>query len=163
EAAVALAKARHSVCPYDAVLFLGLPPRSTIDGVPTFVWPECGPRTELDAVRGLSEPIVRVSGRGAYLKLRLYYEVKDRLVWRWALRDHVILASWLGRQQALAFGVPSERVCVVPYPIDLRRFRAGEIPSGATRRVLCVGRLDPRKRVDLLVDAVAILARRRNN
>lgn len=163
ETAIALARARHSVCPYDAVLFLGMPPRSTIDGVPTFVWPECGPRTELDAVRKLSKPIARVSGHAAYLKLRLYYEVKDRLVWGWARRHHLIVASWLGRQQALAFGVPSERICVAPYPIDLQRFTVGEIPSGATRRVLCVGRLDPRKRIDLLVDAVAILARRRND
>jgi glycosyltransferase involved in cell wall biosynthesis len=163
ETAVALARARHSVCPYDAMLFLGMPPHSTIDGVPTFVWPECGPQTELDAVRGMSKPIARVSGRVAYLKLRVYYEVKDKLVWGWARRHHLILASWLGRQQAIAFGVPAERVCVVPYPIDLQRFTMGEIPSGATRHVLCVGRLDPRKRIDLLVDAVAILARRRND
>jgi GT2 family glycosyltransferase len=151
------------VCPYDAVLFLGMPPRSTIDGVPTFVWPECGPQTELDAVRGLSAPVARVSGRAAYLKLRLYYEVKDRLVWGWARCHHLIVASWLGRQQAIAFGVPAERICVAPYPIDLRRFTVGEIPRGPTRHVLCVGRLDPRKRIDLLVDAVAILARRRND
>jgi glycosyltransferase involved in cell wall biosynthesis/GT2 family glycosyltransferase len=163
ETAIALATARHSICPYDAMLFLGVPPRSTIDGVPTFVWPECGPQTELDAVRGLSKPIARVSGRAAYLKLRLYYELKDRLVWAWARRHHLIVASWLGRQQAIAFGVPAERICVAPYPIDLERFTAGEIPAGSTRRVLCIGRLDPRKRIDLLVDAVAILARRRND
>jgi glycosyltransferase involved in cell wall biosynthesis len=161
ETAIAAAKARHSLCSYDAMLFLGMPPRSTIDGVPTFVWPECGPKTELDAVRGLSNPIARVSGRTSYLKLRLYYEVKDRLVWDWARRNHLIVASWLGRQQAIAYGVPAERVCVAPYPIDLERFTPGEIPSIATRRVLCVGRLDPRKRIDLLVDAVAILVRRR--
>jgi glycosyltransferase involved in cell wall biosynthesis len=163
ETAIAAARARHTVCPYDAMLFLGMPPRSTIDGVPTFVWPECGPQTELDAVRGLSKPIARVSGRTAYLKLRLYYEVKDRLVWAWVRRDHLIVASWLGRKQAIAFGVPAERICVVPYPVDLQRFTMGDIPSGATRRVLCVGRLDPRKRIDLLVDAVALLVRQRND
>jgi glycosyltransferase involved in cell wall biosynthesis len=163
EIAIAAATARHAVCCYDAMLFLGMPPRSTIDGVPTFVWPECGPQTELDAVRGLSKPITRVSGRAAYLKLRLYYEVKDNLVWDWSRRHHLIVASWLGRQQAIAYGVPAERICVVPYPIDLHRFTLGDIPRGPTRRVLCVGRLDPRKRVDLLVDAVAILARRRHD
>jgi type III pantothenate kinase len=145
------------------MLFLGMPPRSTVAGVPTFVWPECGPRTELDAVRGLSKPITRVSGRAAYVKLRLYYEVKDRLVWDWARRHHLIVASWLGRRQAVAFGVPAERISVVPYPIDLQRFTEGEIPSGGTRRVLCVGRLDPRKRIDLLTGAVGILARRRGD
>ena len=163
EVAIAAATVRHAVRPYDAVLFLGMPPRSTIDGVPTFVWPECGPQTELDAVRRLSKPITRVSSRAAYLKLRLYYEVKDNLVWNWARHHHLIVASWLGRHQAIAYGVPTERICVVPYPIDLQRFTLGEIPTGPTRRVLCVGRLDPRKRVDLLVDAVAILARRRDD
>ena len=163
ESAIARARARHSVCPYDALLFLGMPPRSTIEGVPTFVWPECGPQTELDAVRRMSRPITRVSGRAAYWKLRTYYEVKDRLVWGWTRRNHLILASWLGRRQAMAFGVPAERIRVVPYPIDLERFTMRDTPSGAPRQVLCVGRLDPRKRIDLLVDAVAILARRRDD
>jgi glycosyltransferase involved in cell wall biosynthesis len=158
-----LAQSRHLERPYDAVLFLGTPPGSTIAGVPTIVWPQSAPQNELFAVRGISEAVVRVSGLPAYLKLRAFYEVKDRVVWRWAHHHHLILASRAARDAAIAFGAPPERVCVAPYPIDLERFAPARTPSDPVRRILCVGRLDPRKRIDLLVDAVALLASRRSD
>jgi glycosyltransferase involved in cell wall biosynthesis len=163
ELGVLIARSRHSALPYDAVLFLGTPPGSTIDGIPTIVWPQSSPQNELLAIRNMSSSIKRISGRSAYLKLRLYYEVKDRLAWRWARRHYLVLASRAARDEAVAFGVPVDRVCVTPYAVDLARFVPGETPSAPLRRVLCIGRLDPRKRVDLLVDAVAVLATRRDD
>ena len=117
-----VARSRHAARPYDAVLFLGTPPGSTIDGIPTVVWPQGAPQNELDAVRGLAKPIVRVSGRGAYLKVRLYYEVKDRLVWGWARHHRLVLASNAARRKAIRFGVDEDRICVAPYPVDRHRF-----------------------------------------
>jgi glycosyltransferase involved in cell wall biosynthesis len=160
---IIVARSHHADRPYDAMLFLGTTPRQTLDHVPTIVWAQCSPRNELRAVRGLAGPVRRISGIGAYLKLRLYYEVKDHLVWGWARRHHLVLASRRAMDEAVEFGVPSGRVCVAPYAIDLDRFAPCSIPTGMTRRVLCIGRLDPRKRIDLLVDAVALLARRRND
>lgn len=162
--AMLAADARHSDDPYDALLFLGIAPgRLTIAGIPTVVWPQGAPQNELTAVRGLAEPVSRVASRSTYLKMRLYYEIKDRLVWRWARRHRLILGSNIARQRAIAYGVPADRVCVAPYPVDLTRFTQHAIPRGAVRNVLCFGRLDPRKRVDLLVDAVGILAQRRDD
>jgi glycosyltransferase involved in cell wall biosynthesis len=158
-----VARSRHAVRPYDAMLFLGLAPRDTLHNVPTLVWGQSAPQNELHAVRGLAGPVRRVSGRAAYLKLRLYYEAKDHLVWGWAREHHLVLASAQARVAALRFGVPAARVCVSPYAIDLDRFAPGPMPTGAKRRVLCIGRLDPRKRVDLLVDAVDLLSQRRDD
>jgi glycosyltransferase involved in cell wall biosynthesis len=163
EHAMIVARSRHAVRPYDAVLFLGTPPGSTIDGIPTVVWPQGAPQNELDAIRGLAGPVKRVSGRSAYLKVRLYYEIKDRLVWGWTRRHRLVLASNAARLKAIDFGVAEDRVCVAPYPVDLTRFKPHSIPSGPVQRVLCFGRLDPRKRLDLLVDAVAILADKRED
>lgn len=160
---VIVARSRHAERPYDAMLFLGVTPRETLEDVPTIAWAQCAPQNELRAVRGLAGPVRRVSGLVAYLKLRLYYEVKDHLVWGWARRHHLVLASHRARDEAVRFGVPEERVCVTPCAVDLDQFTPASIPSGATRRVVCIGRLDPRKRIDLLVDAVTLLARRRND
>jgi len=157
------ARSRHALEPYDAILFLGRPPQATIAEIPTVVWPQGAPQNELEAIRGLAKPITRVAGRSAYLQARLYYEVKDRFVWRWARRHRLVLASNAARRQAVRFGVAPERVCVAPYPVDLARFTPGSIPDGPVRQILCIGRLDPRKRVDLLVDAVAILASKRDD
>jgi glycosyltransferase involved in cell wall biosynthesis len=158
-----VARSRHLVQSYDATLVLGTPPATNIAGVPTIVWPQSAPQNELLAVRGLSGPITRVSGLPAYLKLRAYYEVKDRVAWGWAHHHHLILASQAARQEAIAFGVSPERVCVVPYPVDLERFAPAAAPRATVRRLLCIGRLDPRKRIDLLVDAVALLAASRRD
>lgn len=157
------ARARHAVQNYDASLFLGIPPGSTIEGIATVVWPQGAPQNELHAVRSLAKPISRVSGGTDYLKVRLYYEIKDHLVWGWARRHHLVLASEFARREAIRFGIAPDRVCVAPYPLDLDRFSPAPIPTGPLRRVLCVGRLDPRKRVDLLVDAIALLGERRND
>lgn len=161
--ALALVRIRHEVAPYDALVFLGVAPRRRLDWIPTVVWPQCAPQNELLAVRGLSQAITRISGRRAYLKLRMYYEVRDRVAWSWTRRHHLILASEVSRRDAIDFGVRADRICVTPYPVDLARFTPEEIPDFQLRRILCVGRLDPRKRVDLLVDAVRLLARRRND
>jgi glycosyltransferase involved in cell wall biosynthesis len=161
--AMAATLTRHAERPYNAMLFLGTVPRATLPGVPGVVWAQCAPQNELRAVRGLLAPVRRVSGIGAYLRVRLYYEVKDHLVWGWARRHHLVLASRRAAEDAVRFGVAVERICVAPYAIDLDRFAPRSIPTGAQRRVLCVGRLDPRKRIDLLVDAVALLAQRRND
>ncbi|MDH4177163.1 MAG: glycosyltransferase family 4 protein [Thermoleophilia bacterium] len=54
-----------------------------------------------------------------------------------------------------AFGVPSERLRVIPCGIDLARFSPGCSPD--PRLVLAVARLNPVKRLDVLLDACAIL------
>jgi len=58
-----------------------------------------------------------------------------------------------------ALGVPSSRIAIAPCGVDLAHFAAeGDTePKGARHRVLSVGRLVPRKGVDLVVRALATL------
>ena len=75
----------------------------------------------------------------------------------------VIAVTDAERRQLEAFGVPADRIRVVPNPVDLDehaapiargRFRAAH-RLGASRVVLFLGKLTPRKRVDVLIDAFA--------
>ena len=79
----------------------------------------------------------------------------------------VIAVSDTERRQLLALGVPSSRIEIVPNPIDLSEFeppiQRGQfrrrLRLGARRVVLFLGKLTPRKRVDVLVEAMAMLPR----
>lgn len=75
----------------------------------------------------------------------------------------VIAVTDAERRQLEAFGVPRDRIRVVPNPVDLEeheapvargRFRAAH-GLGSAPVVLFLGKLTPRKRVDVLVDAMA--------
>jgi glycosyltransferase involved in cell wall biosynthesis len=89
---------------------------------------------------------------------------------RWERRnteraDRVIVPSHYSASiAATLYGVPAARIAVVPEPIDLaewrRRFAA--VPPGVApaRRVLSVARLYPRKRMQDLLEAAALLRAR---
>jgi glycosyltransferase involved in cell wall biosynthesis len=79
----------------------------------------------------------------------------------------VLAVSEAERRQLLGLGVPHARIVVVPNPVDLREFEDVP-PSGRFRArlglgpgpiVLYLGKLTPRKRLDVLVDAFASLRR----
>ncbi|MBM3221432.1 MAG: glycosyltransferase family 4 protein [Candidatus Rokubacteria bacterium] len=89
---------------------------------------------------------------------------------RWERRnteraDRVIVPSRYSAGIAAAlYGVPAAKLAVVPEPIDLaewrRRFAAVPARTGARPTVLCVARLYPRKRVEDLLEAAALLRAR---
>ena len=81
--------------------------------------------------------------------------------------SRVLAVSDAERRQLLALGVPDTRIVVLPNPVDLREF-AETPPQGRFRArlglgpgpiVLYLGKLTPRKRLDVLVDAFASLRR----
>jgi glycosyltransferase involved in cell wall biosynthesis len=82
-----------------------------------------------------------------------------------ARADRVVVPSRYSASIAhAAYGVPTERLAVVPEPIDLaewrRRFAAAERPPRAWPTVLAVARMYPRKRLQDLLRAAAILRER---
>jgi phosphatidylinositol alpha-1,6-mannosyltransferase len=94
-----------------------------------------------------------------------------RIQARWERRnteraDRVIVSSRYSATVAEAvYGVPPARIAVVPEPIDLaewrRRFAAAETGAEVERpTILTVARLYPRKHVDDLLEAAALLRQR---
>jgi len=79
-----------------------------------------------------------------------------------ARADRVVVPSRYSASVAhAAYGVPAERLVVVPEPIDLaewrRRFAAAPRPARSGPTVLAVARMYPRKRLQDLLRAAAIL------
>lgn len=157
-----VAQRHHRETPYDVVLSLGTPPAFAIPGVPTVTWLQGPQHTELEAIERLRNQIERVSGRAFYASLLAYYTL-DGMLQRSILdtSDRVICGSEWARQAILSRR-PGQRVHALPYPIDLDAFRpAGEVGCDWERPViLSLGRLDPRKRLDLLLDAFELVRER---
>lgn len=79
--------------------------------------------------------------------------------------DRVVVPSRYSGEVARAlYGVPADALAVVPEPVDVggwrRRFAAAERRARSRPTVLCVARLYPRKRVEDLLRAAAILRAR---
>jgi glycosyltransferase involved in cell wall biosynthesis len=72
------------------------------------------------------------------------------------LADHLLAASSFSRECAIADGVPEERISVVPYGVDLDRFKPAiaERDRRGPLRLLFVGQVGQRKGIRYLLDAV---------
>lgn len=74
--------------------------------------------------------------------------------------SRLIAVSPFTAQRLVAAGVAPERVVVLPNGVDVHRFAAGR-PRRRTWDIVFVGRLIDEKRVDLLLQAVALVKRSR--
>lgn len=150
------AEEMHSEAPYDVILALGTTSQFELSGVPTVTWMQGAPSTELDAIRRLRGQIVAASGWRFYLALVAIYRYSEPIRRR-ALRssDRIVVGSDWSRRASIDQGFDSTRVDAVPYGIDLDLFRPandGPEVDWSKPRIVALGRLDPRKRLDLLLE-----------
>ncbi len=143
----------------DVALWLGTWAYRRAQGLPTVSFIQGPPGTDARSITRHREAIIRLSGRAHYWKLRGYA--------KWRLQgglppisqsDHVVVGSqWSRLMLTTQFGLPAERVHMVPYPIDLEMFRPPVEPRGVTGplRVLWLGRFVPRKRLELFLNGLA--------
>jgi len=162
-----LARNSHREAPYDAMLFLGVEPQFDTGSIPTVSWPQGPPQTEWKAIRRLKNQIITHAGRLLYWKLCAYYAYRQRVQRRDLQRaNDVISVSEWSRQYIKEAGVPDQHTHVIPYPFDLNLFDpdndAAPLHPGRST-FLWLGRIDPRKRLDLMLDAFKYLVQCRQD
>ncbi len=158
---------RHRRQPYDVLLFLGVGAQFKVTGLPVVAWLQGPPQTEWQAIHRLRHRLIDLSGWMLYGQLWAFYRHRQRAARRELARcQAVICGSAWSRQHVIAFGVPAERVFALPYPFDLELFRPKlDVPPRhpGRRTFLWLGRIDPRKRLDLMLEAFALLLEKRRD
>jgi glycosyltransferase involved in cell wall biosynthesis len=102
--------------------------------------------------------LVRPSSRAGRALLPAYQRLLFGSFLRHAARV-ICLTGAMRDAVVVAFGVPPERVAVVPNGVDAGLFRPAETVRRAARELLFVGRLTAQKNVRLVVEAMAALPR----
>lgn len=151
---------RHARAPYDALLvFDVLMPFRRNETLPCVNWPQSTPEGELEALRGQRRRIMRHSSSALYWGLVFYYRWKVATV-RKRIRecDRVICCSSWTRRSWERLGLSG--ATAIPFAVDLGKFH----PPAVVRErrevtFLHLGRIVPRKRIDLLLDGFALLRR----
>jgi glycosyltransferase involved in cell wall biosynthesis len=150
----AAARERHRAAPYDALVSLGTAPYFTIPGVPTVTWLQGPAHTEVDALKRLRRVVVDYEGRGYYWGLRAYYAPRRWLDRGLLKSSDVLICPSQWAQRELAGREVAKPVLALPYPVDLDLFRPSATAVDWGRpEIVSLGRLVPRKRLDLMIDA----------
>lgn len=158
-------RGQHDARPYDVELFLGLWAFGRIPGVPVISWVQGPPGTDARSIGRHRHDIVRLCGAREYALLRAYALFKNS---RFGLpafghSDVFICGSRMSAHSLVGtFGLDPARVHALPYPIDVQAF-APENPRRSDCKpleLLWVGRVVPRKRLDLFLEAGALLIER---
>lgn len=161
----ALIREHHATQAFDAMLFLGTTPQCTVaDDLPVVAWAQGPPQTEWEAIQSLRGQIIEWCGAALYLKLKAYYAFKRRAArTELARADRIVCGSEWSRQQMIRFGLAPETVFGLPYPFDLDLFAQRPPRGEKPYRFLWLGRIDPRKRLDLMLDGFAHLLNKRSD
>jgi glycosyltransferase involved in cell wall biosynthesis len=148
----------HCFKKYDVLLFLGLFAPFKFENIPIISWGQGHPQTEWLYIKKLKEKIISLCGIGLYIKLTIFYKFKT--IWARSdlgNSDLLICASQWSKQQLVKLGFNEKLIYILPYPLELEHFRPKncQIDNKAEdiKTLLWLGRCDPRKRLDLLLEA----------
>ncbi len=153
-------QAAHLARPYDALLSFGLLSPWRLRNARTISWPQGPPSGELGWMLRNIRPLVRRLGLCYVFLLIMLYFWKCVVAVRAHRRSDIIIG---GSRWTLSMwrrlGVASERLVSLPYPVDLSRFSPSSVSSDSANALpsafqfLHLGRLVPRKRLDLLLES----------
>ncbi|MBW4658844.1 MAG: glycosyltransferase [Drouetiella hepatica Uher 2000/2452] len=159
--------AQHAIHQYDLLLFLGLYGTFNVDGVPTVSWVQGPPQTEWHYIHKLQKILVQLCGPFVYWQLKAFYTLKySRLrfeVWK---TDIFICGSKWSKEQLVAYGIQPGSIKILPYPMDIPFFNDEsqvKKSQSTVKTFLWLGRIDPRKRLDLMMEAFALLLAERQD
>jgi len=146
---------------YDLCLWLGDYARGRVPFLPNCSFAQGPPGTDARSILRHAPMIKRLAGPWAAARLRLLAKIR---LSRAGLppfhhSDHIIVGSTQSRK-TLADLYLINNTSSLPYPIDLDLFRPGiKQRTGYAFRCLWLGRIVPRKRLDLFLDAADMLIR----
>jgi glycosyltransferase involved in cell wall biosynthesis len=153
------ARTRH----YDVELFLGLWAYGRIPGIPVVSWVQGPPGTDARSVVRHSASIRKLCGWREYAKLRGFAAYRGSRIGAPAFHhtDVTVCGSAFSKETLVTrYGQAPQSVHVLPYPMDLETFRPAATPPGPRpAEMIWIGRVVPRKRLDLFLDAGACLLR----
>jgi glycosyltransferase involved in cell wall biosynthesis len=152
---VAQAHSRHA---YDVLLFLGLRAQCRVDGLPLVEWVQGSSREEAKAFRSRRDSLVKAVGWPRYVLHSNYYRIQqlwDGLTTTDA--DLTICGSTWTLDSLARSGHDRRKLAALPYPIDFDHFSLSKGRHSPASRILHLGRCDPRKRVDLLLDSFRLV------
>ncbi|MBD2329622.1 glycosyltransferase family 4 protein [Alkalinema sp. FACHB-956] len=153
---------------YDVMLFLSVNSKFKVKGLPIVSWLQGTPQTEWQYIQKLRSQIIKYGGSGFYLKAAVHYTLEAPKVGREiANSDLLICESAWSRDRMIEYGVAPERLRILPYPINLELFQPPQkvsLKSNTDKKTfLWLGRIDPRKRFDLMIAAYELLLQERQD
>lgn len=144
---------------YDLCLWLGDYSHGSVRGLPTVSFPQGPPGTDARSLLNQYHRIRQIAGAVQALKWSTLARLRLSSLGRppFQKSDHFIVGS---RQSAgtltTIYSVDPHRISVLPYPIDFDLFRLlPGVSDPKALRVLWLGRIVPRKRLDIFLDGAA--------
>jgi glycosyltransferase involved in cell wall biosynthesis len=156
--------AAHRAEAYDAFCVMNRLSRFTMRGeLPVVSFVQGSPNGEGEFVRRRPDLVKRECGLSGWALLRAGYSVRDPSNARSLARSDflVVPSAWTGSMYE-QLGWPASKLAVLWPPVDLDVFTPAPRPANAEDfRFLWLGRVVPRKRMDLAFDALTRLRARR--
>ncbi|MEM1211392.1 MAG: glycosyltransferase family 4 protein [Planctomycetota bacterium] len=149
----------HAQRPFDRVLYVGTACFGRVAELPTVSWVQGAPGSDVRSLQRHAGLIRESEGTARWIMLRGYglFRLTAGLP-PFRHSDRLIVGSRVSRGVlAERFGIAEDRLSSLPYIIDTDQYRVRQEPPSkdGVLRVLWLGRIVPRKRLDLLLTATA--------
>lgn len=149
----------HETRRYDLCLWLGDYAPGRVKDLPMISFAQGPPGTDARSIVARYEEIKTLAGPRKALQWLMLARLRLSSIGLPALKhsDHIIVGSQQSKKTLhQVYGVEAERISTLPYPIDLNMFRPTEESAGTNEelRVLWLGRIIPRKRLDLYLQGL---------
>jgi glycosyltransferase involved in cell wall biosynthesis len=155
----------HRTRNYDLALWLGDFARGCVPGLPNLSLIQGPPGTDATSIPKHSAEIRRISGMATCWKWRLLAWLRLRLgLPHLEYSSHFVVGShWSAQFLSQRYLVDRRRISVLAYPIDLTLFSpvhsSRHVPESGLS-VLWLGRIIPRKRLDVFLDGAVLAIQR---
>lgn len=160
---MSIMRLEHLKSPACAVLFLNTPAYGRVADLPAISWVQGAPGTDVRSLKKHFELLLKTEGRMRLTAMLAYGRWRSRFdLPNYSASDRLIVGSDVSRDLLQAnYRLRKEAVKVLPVPYDLAKF----VSRPKSDRAVCVGALEllwlgrivPRKRLDLFLDALRLV------